>query len=177
MEKLELKEIVGYLPYGLKCQYEGILNGKELKAYRKFTEPKIVLYSYDYERFYKEFPIPEEINGLKIGNVKEVKIYKNYWKILAGIYNTGLKSFPHAIGCKPILRPLSDLTKEIEVDGEKFVPFDELKSYSFELNKDRKWSKVVLEDMPYSEVLKLYSWHFDIHNLINRGLAIDINEL
>lgn len=27
---------------------------------------------------------------------------------------------------KPILRPLSDLTKEIEVNGEKFVPMEEL---------------------------------------------------
>ena len=26
-------------------------------------------------------------------------------------------------GYKPILRPLSDLTKEIEINGNKFVPF------------------------------------------------------
>jgi hypothetical protein len=25
---------------------------------------------------------------------------------------------------KPILRPLSDLTKEIEVNGEKFIPIE-----------------------------------------------------
>lgn len=29
--------------------------------------------------------------------------------------------------CKPILHPLSDLTKEIEHDGEKFVPMDSIK--------------------------------------------------
>jgi len=28
--------------------------------------------------------------------------------------------------CKPILRPLSDLTKEIDVNGEKFIPVNEL---------------------------------------------------
>jgi len=32
-----------------------------------------------------------------------------------------IESF-HLSDCFPILRPLSDLTKEIEVDGEKFVP-------------------------------------------------------
>lgn len=29
-------------------------------------------------------------------------------------------------GCKPILRPLSDLTKEIEVNGERFIPILDL---------------------------------------------------
>jgi hypothetical protein len=36
---------------------------------------------------------------------------------------------------KPILRPLSDLTKEIEVNGEKFVPLVEICKISETVNK------------------------------------------
>lgn len=40
---------------------------------------------------------------------------------------------PHIEQIKPILRPLSDLTKEIEVNGEKFVPMIKL-LYLYETN-------------------------------------------
>jgi predicted nucleic acid-binding protein len=42
---------------------------------------------------------------------------------------------------KPILRPLSDLTKEIEVNGEKFVPLEKLypdKHVLFNSKRDKK---------------------------------------
>ena len=73
---------------------------------------------------------------------------------------------------KPILRPLSDLTKEIEVNGEKFVPKDWL-NYNF-IGENMglniaTWSHRTIE--------KLYEWHFDIHGLIENGLAIDINTI
>lgn len=95
---------------------------------------------------------------------------------------------------KPILCPLSDLTKEIEVNGEKFVPIE-----WFEIGDDVNDSEEydhgnikliktmesiskfnISNDMlhlPYGVVQKLYEWHFDIHGLIEAGLAIDINTL
>ena len=83
---------------------------------------------------------------------------------------------------KPILHPLSDLTKEIEHNGEKFVPTEKLdhiltiydNSVILEL---RDYKRIDLIKYPLDIIQKLYEWHFDIHNLIENGLAIDINTL
>lgn len=74
---------------------------------------------------------------------------------------------------KPILRPLSDLTKEIEVNGEKFVPIEEFEKagYIFPLNEDN------FHNLPFGIVNILLKWHFDIYGLIENDLAIDINTL
>lgn len=71
-------------------------------------------------------------------------------------------------GSKLILRPLSDLTKEIEVNGEKFVP----RSKFFGNPLD-----YIITKNSYEVVQQLISWHFDIFGLIDAGLAIDINTL
>ncbi|NIV12884.1 MAG: hypothetical protein GWN62_16865 [Aliifodinibius sp.] len=77
---------------------------------------------------------------------------------------------------KPILRPLSDLTKEIEHNGERFIPIKNIgKTSTFygdtpicNIEKDyRLWAVWEFE--------KLLEWHFDIFGLIEKGLAIDIN--
>ncbi|AGO47431.1 hypothetical protein Phi19:3_gp027 [Cellulophaga phage phi19:3] len=48
---------------------------------------------------------------------------------------THLYNVINGIGHKPILRPLSDLTKEITINGETFIPLIEIaKSYDFEIN-------------------------------------------
>ena len=88
-------------------------------------------------------------------------------------------------------RPTSDLTKEIEVNGEKFVPIEKLKKLLCYLETDLSIqidptsegysceciSTVINFKDYYSVVEKLYKWHFDIHGLIEAGLAIDINTL
>jgi hypothetical protein len=63
-----------------------------------------------------------------------------------------------------ILRPLSDLTKEIDHNGEKFVPKDVFMESDVDLTS-------------YDGVVTLCSWHFDVFGLIEKGLAIDINTL
>jgi len=105
---------------------------------------------------------------------------------------------------KPILRPLSDLTKEIEVNGKKFVPYIELAKKYTEMsgynediriyrNKCYCYSKSSeiefrfngrdfvlngkLVNAQHHLFLKLHEWHFDIYGLIENGLAIDINKL
>lgn len=80
--------------------------------------------------------------------------------------------------CKPILHPLSDLTKEIEVNGEKFVPSERIAVHLFdydflEMVIDRKNTNGI----PFWVIKKLLEWHFDIYGLIEKGLAIDINTL
>lgn len=82
---------------------------------------------------------------------------------------------------KPILRPLSDLTKEIEIDGKKFVPMDELGKlfdmnvveYCFiSQNLDRH--KLIQKSIGYSVAEKLFEWHFDVFGLIDQGLALPL---
>jgi hypothetical protein len=95
---------------------------------------------------------------------------------------------------KPILRPLSDLTKEIEVNGEKFVPNYILNNsfrnyskdlmpykytgYNLELNiETENYSQTIDLFDGFLIVQKLLEWHFDIYGLIDAGLSIDINTL
>jgi len=96
---------------------------------------------------------------------------------------------------KPILRPLSDLTKEIEHNGEKFVPIDKLKHEEEQQNtmfflfygniidglrylEDvAEYNSVNTKYLSYPLATKLIEWHFDIFGLIKIGLAIDINTL
>jgi hypothetical protein len=101
---------------------------------------------------------------------------------------------------KPILRPLSDLTKEIEVNGEKFVPIIVLAKMAYgnfsytkvSFSENEYWIGVSFDSgnygysvnrgmielsNRYDVMLKLLEWHFDIYGLIENGLAIDINTL
>lgn len=74
-----------------------------------------------------------------------------------------------------ILHPL-DLTKEIEHNGEKFVPLYELikEDKAFTLDFIKCYG---IEELKLSVYEKLLEWHFDIFGLIEKGLAIDINTL
>ena len=86
---------------------------------------------------------------------------------------------------KLLLRPLSYLTKEIEVNGEKFVPMREIyifigggySSYKAFMSNCYPDFMTPLIGLSYNIIQKLYEWHFDISGLIEKGLAIDINTL
>jgi len=78
---------------------------------------------------------------------------------------------------KPILRPLSDLTKPITVDGKEFVPMEQFDSYNILMLKKMLDYKIHTFNLLYRVIVKLYQWHFDIHGLIEKGEAIDINKL
>ena len=84
---------------------------------------------------------------------------------------------------KPICRPLSDLAKEIEHKGEKFVPYKKLdwEFYSGELGEYISFGDMhsgVINVLGYlSQLQLLLSWHFDIADLISKGEAIDVNAL
>lgn len=150
MEKLELKHIVGYLPYGLKMIHN-------YKKARHNGEKKLRLWVMELSFMNAQIIVRDEDRKL-------------------------------------ILRPLSDLTKEIEVNGEKFVPIE-----WFEIGDDsndseeydhgnikliktlERISKFNISNdilyLPHGVVQKLYEWHFDIQGLIEKGFAIDINTL
>ncbi len=78
-------------------------------------------------------------------------------------------------GCKPILRPLSDLTKEIEHNGEKFEDAGFFRMFYNGLSDN----EIHLDGVTFKlEVWQeLFKWHFDVFGLIEAGLAIDMNTL
>ena len=105
---------------------------------------------------------------------------------------------------KPVLRTLSDLTKEIEVNGNKFVPCEELLKTKFKQHYNSEtisrykeicynsrvvWfqnianynmdipNKINVLEQPYWVFQYLLELHFDIFGLIENNLAIDINTL
>ena len=78
---------------------------------------------------------------------------------------------------KPILRPLSDLTKSIEVNGERFVPAYKMITHGFH---NQFWYETEIFDYRYlyaMDLEKLFEWHFDVFGLIEKGLAISYNDL
>jgi len=85
---------------------------------------------------------------------------------------------------KPILRPLSYLTKEIEHNGEKFVPIEWFEEKYYTLDLHKQCLRLLEEDgenwinqSDYMLVQHLIEWHFDIFGLIENKLAIDINTI
>lgn len=94
----------------------------------------------------------------------------------------GERNYKH-YGVKPILRPLSDLAKEIDFNGNKVTPIKELlKANCFNvesMSEDdiMKYREALLLDLSYAHAQILLSMHFDLFGLISQGLAIDINTL
>jgi len=85
-------------------------------------------------------------------------------------------------GNKLILRPLSDLTKEIDHNGARFVPSQYWSDAPWDmLNMTLGTLYQYLRDpgffLPYMAWQKLFEWHFDAFGLIEQGLAIDINTI
>ena len=106
---------------------------------------------------------------------------------------------------QPILRPLSDLTKEIEHNGEKFIPALKLveleEKYNnwkdtgpydiriitkpfgqvLKISKAERWVLYIsldeIERAKYYIVSQLIEWKFDIANLISKEEAINVNTL
>lgn len=80
---------------------------------------------------------------------------------------------------KPILRPLSDLTKEIEVNGEIVIPIDYISTSKADKQQmlNRIENNQSIDVFEYWKIEKLLSLHFDVFGLIEQGLAIDIDDL
>ena len=155
MKKLELKHLAAYLPYKLNCNlYDNgeLINNGELMTIK-------TKYS-------------ENSENLLTFNCKSKKYPEKYTHPLCFNY----------VEIKPILRPLSDLFKEIETN-EKFIPVLELKQIAdtdyerdFIENLEQIVKENKIEYMPYTLLSYLFEWHFDIFGLIEKGLAVDFNK-
>lgn len=86
-------------------------------------------------------------------------------------------------GCKPILRLLSDLTKQMD-NQDKITWIDYLWFEVIGTDSDcfdRSEFEILVEYdttlAPYKVIEYLFSQHFDVFGLIEQGIAIDINTL
>lgn len=113
--------------------------------------------------------------GLKLINLsdREGWIPKGSTTIMRSAYIDNVDG----IDLKPILHPLSDLTKE------QVIEFFKLGSITFEEQYWKHWKKDLIETIKYDGVMRrkqlerLYEWHIDVDGLIDQGLAVDINTL
>ncbi len=80
--------------------------------------------------------------------------------------------------CFPLLRPISDLTKEILIDGKKtipikdmFLPCGERKLLEDWADENKCYVGQMLSYLPYQN---LFEFHFDVFNLCEQKLAINL---
>jgi hypothetical protein len=166
MRKLEPKDIVGYLPYDLKCKYkdEKTIWTLDLSAIEAdYKNLKLPLWHYDcvdeiFLRPLSDLTKPIKVDGYNEGKefIPLVELAKNSDDIVSEYSLEIIKSVPNCIeiGDGYILQYL----------GHSFMCFDE-------------------EDAQYSPINNVHlfdllnQWHFDYRNLINDGLAVDINTI
>lgn len=160
MKKLELKHLAPYLPYKLVFMLSDIGIFNIDSEYQKPIEA------------YKKL----KLTNILISERIEVELeHDNGWGI----------GFVEREEIKPILRPLSDTSKEIEINGEKFIPYIKLlEQNNFDVKNMNKSDLYGYKDfftdpdlLMYNDVIKLIEWHFDIYGLIEEELAININDL
>lgn len=118
----------------------------------------------------------KERESNKICDIRELT--KDELLISDGEYDYYLTSFDEI---KLILKPLSDLTKEITHDGKTFVPIERIKTLTdenhFEYIERFIYDTETIEIIPYWVIELLFEWHLDVFGLIEQGLAVDINTL
>lgn len=167
-EKLELKHLSAYLPYGIPA----------------ILSPKGIFNQDD------EYPNPRT---KELGIVKNISIWEPEITGQLHISDTYSFDFDEIDEICICLRPLSDLKNIIEVNGERFVPLSVLVEKFRPLSRDLSIYLfngsicIGIETEDYSHTIdlfdgfliiqKLIEWHFDIFGLIEKGLAIDINTL
>ena len=171
MQKLELKYWCSHLPYKPTILHfdKQFKNGFEIHKLHGITEDA-------------------RYNAKKLNKYEKHLLSER--EITFWLENgTGLNNNAHDV--KLALRPLSDLTKEIDVDGEKFIPIDILWNETLEqvnsdtyddyfFNEDLETTWINIDNvlrLEYIVVEKLIEWNFDVFGLIEKGLAIDINTL
>jgi hypothetical protein len=150
--------------------------------------------------------LPYRLKGLKIskGNFKTDPNIEEIIDLTISDIGVFLKKRYHVISCKPILRPLSMLDKEIEVNGERFIPImvlfggENYREYDFTIEVVEKpilgkrieisvkdlgspcisfgLKNVKANSLTFENWQLLLSWHFDIFGLIDAGLAVEMED-
>ena len=102
--------------------------------------------------------------------------YKDALDSLKDNEHLSYENFIKEEGHRLILHPLSDLTKEIEHKGEKFITMKKIAIYNPN-NVEYLIECVITGLVEYIVLRQLIEWHFDIADLLSKGEAIDVNTL
>lgn len=120
---------------------------------------------------------PYDVKAIdKFKRIWTIHPYKDAFETLRDNEHLSYENFIKEEGHKLVLRPLSDLTKEIEHKGEMFVPMKKIAIYNPN-NVEYLIECVVTGLVEYIVLRQLIKWHFDIAALISKGEAIDVNSL
>ena len=113
--------------------------------------------------------------GLKVQAPATVKDNERILK--PSIHTLGLDNIKVILdyqATKPILRPLSDLSGG--VNDKWYIETNYDLTTQIEIN-DFACEQIGFSDVKYSTMVILFEHHFDVFNLIDNNLAIDINKL
>jgi len=107
------------------------------------------------------------------------KSFEDEFRLIVKSEDNAMDEFPLDKHTQIIFRPLSDLTKEIEVNGQIIKPIDYI---STSLKDSQQIMRRVAHELPldtleYWKIQRLAELHFDFQNLIKENLAIDFNSL
>lgn len=179
--ELTIEHLAAYLPYGLKYnlpldseRYESIMEHEPFRLALPFMSSEDEIKHFEkYKKMYlyqKNPQIMFDDNKLFLGQMESSLGFEEDDVYLSEV--------------KPILRQLSYLAKEIEHNGEKFIPIDIIYKLWNEKSLGQFSKSIILQkvqlytnSMPHFIVEKLHSWHFDTKGLIESELAINYNEL
>ena len=125
--------------------------------------------------------LPYELKGFCTDDLQGVEIMNGLQKISDSCIEVISDKEPmDLVYFKPILFPLSSLTKEITINGETFVPI--YKIYEFEQWDTDELEEIIndgtiegiysdLDLITYSQTERLFEWKIDVFGLIEAGLA------
>lgn len=170
MDNLTLEILSQYLANGVKVQYEGITNLKELSEWSK-REPKTQdVLGEEYQKWVSERP--ENITGLRHSAIKQIRILKNYVTIQVGRHH----NYSKKVGLNEVklcLCPLSNFTdinsksmNDLNLDLEDQIDLCQLANGNISVNA-----------LLHGIAVECFKNHIDIYGLIDKGLAVDINTL
>jgi len=194
--KLELKHLAPYLPYGIQVQYEGILNGKELGEWHRKYEARDI---FDADKKL----MPEYKTGAKLGLVKKIETYLKHWRLRVGNGHKSISPCDFGKDAFLCLRPLSSLDKvgwisvlqnmeltdcleDIDIDDKRVnITWSNGESHEYYQSDDiavcfEGFSMHGFENYevcPFKFREELLKQHVDVFGLIEKGLAIDINNI
>lgn len=110
-----------------------------------------------------------EVTGLRTAGISEKTSNLLFFNSISETLSCGY--------FKPILRPISDLDKEITIDNNTFVPHLLLGGRPNLTDYDLKYFENNIINLSYDLVHKLIEWHFDVFGLIDKNLAISIHDV
>ena len=159
MEKLELKHLAPYFPYGLNCE---ILNYNSDYVGKRFGVIK-GYYFYAGEPHYM-------FNGKDVAG-KDTSLFKPILRHLSGLN----VMFEHN---DVQISPLLELAKKLyNKEPESFDSMSTcIKWVDYQIIEQVKEPKGY-DNIPHWSFQDLIKWHFDVFGLIDTGLAVDINTL